>query len=251
MGCSTGRYQGCTSVKVQKMSPSMWIRSNHVTPTLSPPVNLSILQFGISFTKPLQLHLCYNLYSEIYPIFSWLFLCVRRWVLGLDKAHIAYAPLHLRLPWKLSPGHAFISDGGFLSAGQTSGWNYSDHCSQCCQNLAWSSIFSALFSNDWIFNFLHLHSPGARTSQAFTKSSSFCCPFDSAQRTLAFPHLPSTDAQRCDLTGLCSWCRCSVWSSLTAPRRGFLLCVFRLESRMWGFGNPLSQPCLSDDRNPS
>lgn len=168
-------------------------------------------------------------------------LCMCRWVLGLDKAHIASAPLHLRLPWKLSPGHAFISDGGFLSAGQTSGWNYTDHCSRCCRNPARGSIFSALFSNNWILNFLHLHPHSARTSQAFTKSSSFCCLSDSAQRTLHFPHSPSTDTQ----TG-----RPRAAGALTALRRGILLCVSRLESRMWGFGNPLSQPCLSDDRNP-
>lgn len=170
-----------------------------------------------------------------------------RWVLGLDKAHIASAPLHLRLPWKLSPGHAFISDGGFLSAGQTSGWNYSDHCGRCCWNLARSSIFSALFSNNWILNFLHLHSRSARTSQggfqqiflSLTLHKGLC---------VCHIYLPQI-LKRVMLLG-CPGAAGTAWSSLTALRRGILLCVFRLESRMWGFGNPLSQPCLSDDRNP-
>lgn len=165
-----------------------------------------------------------------------------RWVLGLDKAHIASAPLHLGLPWKLSPGHAFISDGGFLSAGQTSGWNASDHCSWCCQNLAWSRIFSALFSNNWIFKFPPLHLPVLAVIVALHSE-------DFAFSTFTFHRYKNLNVI-CALDGLSSCSRYSVWSSLTALCWGILVCVFRLESRMWGFGNPLSQPCLSDDRNP-
>lgn len=131
---------------------------------------------------------------------------------------------------------------GFLSVGQTSGWNASDHCSWCYQNLAWSMIFSALFSNNWILNFPHLHLPVSAVIVTLHSE-------DFAFSTFTFHRYKNLNVI-CALDGLSSCSRYSVWSSPTALFWGILVCVFRLESRMWGFGNPLSQPCLSDDRNP-
>lgn len=95
------------------------------------------------------------------------FLGVCRWVLGLDKAHVASAPRHLRLPWKLSLGHAFISDGGFPSARQAFMSNASCHRGQKAER---GAGFPQPCSQ--IFNF-YLHSSPCQNPKGFNRTYLF------------------------------------------------------------------------------